>query len=207
MRDAVIVTAIRTPVGRAKKGNLRDTRPDDLAGFIIREAVERTPGLDVNRINDVLLGNAHPEGEAGYNMARIAAQIADLPETVAGATINRFCASGLQTMVQGAQAVMLGMSDVVLAGGSDCTSRVPMGGHNMAINKSLYRRNPGAYHTMGQTAEAVARKFGIHSRTARRLSRSAAISGRWRRKRRVSSTLTSSLYIRGSRTKRVIGTM
>ena len=161
MRDAVIVTAIRAPVGRAKKGNLRDTRPDDLAGFIIREAVERTPGLDVNRINDVLLGNAHPEGEAGYNMARIAAQIADLPETVAGATINRFCASGLQTMVQGAQAVMLGMSDVVLAGGSDCTSRVPMGGHNMAINKSLYRRNPGAYHTMGQTAEAVARKFGI----------------------------------------------
>ena len=161
MRDAVIVTAIRTPVGRAKKGNLRDTRPDDLAGFIIREAVERTPGLDVSRINDVLLGNAHPEGEAGYNMARIAAQIADLPESVAGATVNRFCASGLQTMVQGAHAVMLGMSDVVLAGGSDCTSRVPMGGHTMSINKSLYRRNPGAYHTMGQTAEAVARKYGI----------------------------------------------
>jgi acetyl-CoA acyltransferase len=161
MPQAVIVTALRTPVGRAHKGKLKDTRPDDLAGFILQEAVKHTPGLDVNRIDDVLLGNAHPEGEAGYNLARIAVQIAGLPDTVAGATVNRFCASGLQTIVQGVQAVSSGMADVVLAGGSDCSSRVPMGGHTMSINKKLYKQHPEAYHAMGQTAEAVARRFGI----------------------------------------------
>ncbi|ADI15873.1 thiolase family protein [Truepera radiovictrix] len=161
MREAVFVTAVRTPVGRAHKGKLKDTRPDDLGGLILRAALERTPGLEPGRISDVLMGNAHPEGEAGYNLARIALQIAEFPETVAGATINRFCASGLQTMVQGAHAVACGMSEVVFAGGSDCTSRVPMGGHTMSINKRLYKRHPEAYHTMGQTAEAVARKFGI----------------------------------------------
>lgn len=161
MPEAVIVTAIRTPVGRAHKGKLKDTRPDDLAGFILQEAIKRTPGLDVNRIDDVLLGNAHPEGEAGYNVARIAIQIAGLPDTVAGATINRFCASGLQTIVQGVQSIQSGMAEIVLAGGSDCTSRVPMGGHTMSVNKKLYKQHPEAYHTMGQTAEAVARRFGI----------------------------------------------
>ncbi len=161
MREAVIVTALRTPVGRAHKGMLKDTRPDDLAGFVIKEALKRTEGLDPQRIDDVLLGNAHPEGEAGYNLARIAVAIADLPETVAGATINRFCASGLQTIVQGSHSIINGMAEVVFAGGSDCTSRVPMGGHTMSINRDLYRRYPQAYHSMGQTAEAVARKFGI----------------------------------------------
>nr|MDQ3399323.1 acetyl-CoA C-acyltransferase [Deinococcota bacterium] len=100
MRQAVIVTAVRTPVGRAHKGMLKDTRPDDLAGFTIAEALRRTEGLEPERIDDVLLGNAHPEGEAGYNIARIASAIAGLPESVAAATVNRFCASGLQTMVQ-----------------------------------------------------------------------------------------------------------
>lgn len=161
MREAVIVTAIRTPVGRAHKGMLKDTRTDDLAGLILKEALARTPGLEASAIDDVLLGNAHPEGEAGYNMARIATLIAGLPETTAGATVNRFCASGLQTMVQGLHSVMAGMNEVVFAGGSDCTSRVPMGGHSMAINRELYGRYPQAYHTMGQTAEAVARKYGI----------------------------------------------
>lgn len=161
MREAVIVTAIRTPVGRAHKGLLKDTRPDDLAGFIIKQALARTPGLQGETVDDVLLGNAHPEGEAGYNMARIAVALADLPETVAGATVNRFCASGLQTIVQGVQAVASGMSEVVLAGGSDCTSRVPMGGHTVSINRELYQRYPQIYHTMGQTAEAVARRYGI----------------------------------------------
>ena len=161
MREAVIVTAIRTPVGRAKKGNLRDTRPDDLAALVIKQALCRTEGLSAERIDDVLLGNAHPEGEAGYNMARIAAQIAELPYSVAGATVNRFCASGLQTIAQGAQSVILGMNDVVFAGGSDSTSRVPMGGHTMSINRALYKKHPEAYHTMGQTAEAVARRYGI----------------------------------------------
>lgn len=161
MREAVFVTAIRTPVARAHKGMLKDTRPDDLAGFIIKEALERTPGLGKDQIDDVLLGNAHPEGEAGYNIARIAVAIAGLQDSTAGVTVNRFCASGLQTMVQGAHSVMTGMTDVVFAGGSDCTSRVPMGGHTMSINKALYRHYPQAYHTMGQTAEAVARKYGI----------------------------------------------
>lgn len=161
MAEAVITTAIRTPVGRAHKGLLKDTRPDDLAAFVLTAALERTPGLRVDRIDDVLLGNAHPEGEAGYNMARIASQIAGWPDTVAGATINRFCASGLQTIVQGVHAVASGMVDVVFAGGSDCTSRVPMGGHNLAINRALLARKRGAYDTMGKTAEEVARRFGI----------------------------------------------
>ena len=161
MTEAVITTAIRTPVGRAKKGMLKDTRPDDLAALVLKEALIRTSGLDPERIDDVLLGNAHPEGEAGYNMARIAVQIAELPDTVAGATVNRFCASGLQTIAQGAHSVILGMNSVVFAGGSDSTSRVPMGGHTMSVNRALYKKHPEAYHTMGQTAEAVARKFGI----------------------------------------------
>ncbi len=161
MRDVVITTAIRTPVGRSHKGKLKDTRPDDLAALVLREALVRTPGLAVERVDDVLLGNAHPEGEAGYNMARIASQIARWPDHVAGATVNRFCASGLQVIVQGVHAVATGMSDVVFAGGSDCTSRVPMGGHHLALNRALVKRKPGAYHSMGQTAEAVARRFGI----------------------------------------------
>jgi acetyl-CoA acyltransferase len=160
-RQAVIVSAVRTPVGRAHKGALRDTRPDDLAALTIREALARTPGLRPERVDDVLLGNAHPEGEAGYNFARLAAQIAGLPDETAAATVNRFCASGLQTIVQASHAVSCGMADVVLAGGSDCTSRVPMGGHTLSINRALARSKPGAFHTMGETAEAVARRFGI----------------------------------------------
>lgn len=161
MHDVVITTAIRTPVGRAHKGLLKDTRPDDLAALVIRAALERTPGLRPERIDDVLVGNAHPEGEAGYNLARIASQLAELPDEVAGATINRFCASGLQTIVQGVHSVALGMNEVVLAGGSDCTSRVPMGGHQLPLNRELVRRKPGAYHPMGQTAEEVARRYGV----------------------------------------------
>lgn len=158
---AVVVTALRTPVGRAHKGLFRDTRPDDLGGFILKEALSRTTGLDAARIDDVIIGNAHPEGEAGYNVARVALQIAGFPESVAGVTVNRFCASSLQTMVQGAHAVAAGMCEVVFAGGVDCTTRVPMGGHTMSVNRALKRSTPGAYHTMGQTAEAVARTFGI----------------------------------------------
>lgn len=161
MRDTVIVTAVRTPVGRAHKGLLKDTRPDDLAAFITRAALERTPGLAPGRVDDLLLGNAHPEGEAGYNFARMAVLLAGLPDTVAAATINRFCASGLQTIVQGVHSVALGMNNVVLAGGSDSSSRVPMGGHNLSLNRKLVRDRPGALHTMGQTAETVARRYGI----------------------------------------------
>lgn len=161
MRDTVIVTAVRTPVGRAHRGLLKDTRPDDLAAFITRAALGRTPGLEPARIDDLLLGNAHPEGEAGYNFARMAVLLADLPDTVAGATINRFCASGLQTIVQGVHSVRLGMNDVVFAGGSDSSSRVPMGGHSLSVNPQLAAERPGALHTMGQTAETVARRYGV----------------------------------------------
>ena len=160
-REAVVVAAVRTPVGRAHKGLLKDTRPDDLAAMVIEEALRRVPGLAAERVDDVLLGNAHPEGEAGYNFARLAVQIAGLPDRTAAATVNRFCASGLQTIVQGSHSVAAGMTDVVFAGGSDCTSRVPMGGHTLAINRALARIKPEAYHAMGETAEAVARKFGI----------------------------------------------
>lgn len=163
MREAVIVSAVRTPVGRAIKGMLKDTRPDDLAALVINEALAKTQGIDLNKIDDVILGNAHPEGEAGYNFARIAVQLSQLPTSVAGTTVNRFCASGLQTIVQGAQSVMLGMNDIVMAGGSDCTSRVPMGGFNVkqTLNRTLVKEHPEAYHSMGQTAEAVARKYGV----------------------------------------------
>ena len=162
MREAVIVSAIRTPIARAYKGMLKDTRPDDLAALVIDEALAKV-GFDPTKLDDVLLGNAHPEAEAGYNFARIAVQLSSLPNTVAGATINRFCASGLQTIAQAAQSVSLGMNDVVLAGGSDCTSRVPMGGFNVkqTLNRRLVKEQPEAYHSMGQTAEAVARKFSI----------------------------------------------
>jgi len=163
MREAVIVSAVRTPVGRAIKGMLKDTRPDDLAALVINEALAKTQGIDLSKIDDVILGNAHPEGEAGYNFARIAVQLSQLPTSVAGTTVNRFCASGLQTIVQGAQSVMLGMNDIVMAGGSDCTSRVPMGGFNVkqTLNRKLVKEQPEAYHSMGQTAEAVARKYGV----------------------------------------------
>ena len=163
MRDVAVVTALRSPVGRAHKGKLKDTRPDDLAALLIDAALKRTAGLDASEVDDVLLGNAHPEGEAGYNLARIAVQLAGLPDSVAGATVNRFCASGLQTITQGAHSVALGMNEVVLAGGSDCTSRVPMGGFNVqqTLNRRLVKTQPEAYHPMGQTAEAVARAYGV----------------------------------------------
>ena len=161
MKDAIIVTAIRTPVGRAYKGMLKDTRPDDLAAIVIKEAVARTEGLNPNDIDDVILGNAHPEGEAGYNFARLASQLAALPDTIAGATMNRFCASGLQTIVQASHSVTLGMTDVVLAGGSDCTSRVPMGGHSIKRTFNPRLAKTTAYIGMGDTAENVARKYGI----------------------------------------------
>jgi len=161
MKEAVIVTAIRTPVARAHKGMLKDTRPDDLAAVVLKEAVARTAGLEPDKIDDVLLGNAHPEAEAGYNFARLAVQLANLPDSIAAATINRFCASGLQTIVQGSHSISMGMNDIVLAGGSDCTSRVPMGGYSIKKTFNPALANTAAYISMGETAENVARKYGI----------------------------------------------
>ncbi len=164
--EAVIVSAVRTPVGRAFKGSLRDARPDDLAGLAIKAAVERVPGLDKSQIEDVILGCANPEGEQGYNVARNAALLAGLPDTVPGVTVNRFCSSGLQAITFAAQQIILGIGEVYVAGGTECTSKVPEQG------KSLFKPNPkfvdrdgsglpDVYIPMGMTAENVARRFGV----------------------------------------------
>src|SRR5712664_3803739 len=131
MPEAVIVSAVRTPVGRAYKGSLRATRPDDLAAIAIKGALERVPQLDPKEIDDVILGCAMPEAEQGMNVARIAALRAGLPVEVSAMTINRFCSSGLQAIAQAAERIMLGHSEVILAGGTESMSLVPMGGNKV----------------------------------------------------------------------------
>ncbi len=161
MREAVIVTSIRTPVGRAFKGALATTRPDDLAATAIRGALERTPGLDPAEVDDVILGCAFPEAEQGLNMARLVSLLAGLPHSVPGQTVNRFCSSGLQTIALAAQAIMTGMADVVLAGGTESMTRVPMTGNKIMVNPDLVRTGPDAYLGMGLTAENVADRYGV----------------------------------------------
>ncbi|HQX75950.1 MAG TPA: beta-ketoacyl synthase N-terminal-like domain-containing protein, partial [Thermoflexales bacterium] len=137
MQDAFIVSGARTPVGRAGKGTLRNTRPDDLAAAAIREAVARVPGLDPKDVEDVILGCAMPEAQQGLNMGRIAALRAGLPNTVAGQTVNRFCSSGLQTIALAAQQIMAGMGDVIVAGGAESMSMVSMSGNFFSPNPAL----------------------------------------------------------------------
>jgi len=161
MRDAVIVSSVRTPVGKAGKGTLRDTRPDDLAAIAIQEAIRRVPGLDPKDIEDVILGCAMPEGEAGNNLARIASQRAGLPAEVPAITINRFCSSGLQSIAMAAERIMVGHADVILAGGAESMSMIPMGGNKISPNPWLMDHYPDAYLSMGLTAENVAKKYGI----------------------------------------------
>ena len=161
MRDAVIVSSVRTPVGKAFKGTLRATRPDDLAAIAMQEAIRRVPGLDPKEIEDVILGCAMPEGEQGNNVARIASQRAGLPAEVPAITINRLCASGLQAISMAAERVMLGHADVILAGGTESMSMVPMGGNKIAPNPWLVDHYPDAYLSMGLTAENLAKKYGI----------------------------------------------
>ena len=161
MRDAVIVSSVRTPVGKAFKGTLRATRPDDLAAVAMQEAIRRVPGLDPKEIDDVILGCAMPEGEQGNNVARIASQRAGLPVEVPAITINRFCASGLQSIAMAAERIMLGHADVILAGGTESMSMVPMGGNKVAPNPWLVDHYPDVYLSMGLTAENLAKKYGI----------------------------------------------
>ena len=161
MRDAVIVTSVRTPVGKAFKGSLRSTRPDDLAAIAMNEAIRRVPGLDPKDIEDVILGCAMPEGEAGMNVARIASQRAGLPAEVPAMTINRFCSSGLQAIAMAAERIMVGHADVILAGGTESMSMVPMGGNKISPNPWLMDHYPDAYLSMGLTAENLAKKYGI----------------------------------------------
>jgi acetyl-CoA acyltransferase len=161
MRNAVIVSAVRTAAGKAPKGTLRSTRPDDLAAVAIKGALERVPQLDPGEIEDVILGCAMPEAEQGMNVARIAALRAGLPIESAAMTVNRFCASGLQSIALAAERIRSGGADVIVAGGTESMSMVPMGGNKVSINPWLEEHHPGSYTSMGLTAERVARHYGI----------------------------------------------
>jgi acetyl-CoA acyltransferase len=161
MPEAVIVSAVRTPVGRAYKGSLRATRPDDLAALAIKEALARVPGLDAKEIDDVILGCAMPEGEQGMNVARIAALRAGLPVETSAMTINRFCSSGLQAIALAAERIRAGSAQVIVAGGTESMSMVPMGGNKVSPNPWLVDHYPDAYINMGLGTENIARKFGI----------------------------------------------
>src|SRR5437763_1731830 len=159
MRDAVIVSSVRTPVGKAYKGTLRATRPDDLAAVAIKGALARVPQLDAKEIEDVILGCAMPEAEQGMNVARIASLRAGLPVEVSAMTINRFCSSGLQAIALASERIMSGGADVILAGGTESMSMIPMGGHKISPNPWLVDHYPDAYLSMGLTAERLAKRF------------------------------------------------
>src|SRR6202795_438061 len=161
MPEAVIVSSVRTPVGKAFKGSLRATRPDDLAALAIKEALARVPGLDAKEIDDVILGCAMPEGEQGMNVARIAALRAGLPIETSAMTVNRFCSSGLQAIAIAAERIRSGSAQVIVAGGTESMTMVPMGGNKVSPNPWLGDHNPDTYINMGLGTENIARKFGI----------------------------------------------
>ncbi|MDG2148682.1 MAG: acetyl-CoA C-acyltransferase [Planctomycetota bacterium] len=160
-QEAVLVSCVRTPVGRAKRGSLAQTMPVTLGAKVVREAIQRVPGLEAERVDDVLMGCAMPEGPQGLNMGRLVAQRAGLPDTVPGATINRFCSSGLQTIAMASQAIEVGQSDIVIAGGAESMTMVPMEGFQFIPDPTLIRSEPNAYISMGLTAERVAEKFKV----------------------------------------------
>src|SRR5215471_2501199 len=161
MREVVIVSAVRTPVGKAYKGTLRATRPDDLAAFAIKGALERVSQLDPKEIEDVILGCAMPEAEQGMNVARIASLRAGLPVEASAVTINRFCSSGLQAIAMAAERIMAGGAEVMVAGGTESMSMIPMGGNKISPNPWLVDHYPDSYLSMGLTAERLAQRFGI----------------------------------------------
>ncbi len=161
MRQAVIVSAVRTAVGKAPRGQLRTTRPDDMAAVVVAEALKRAGGLDAQDVDDVIIGCALPEGEQGLNLGRIAALRAGLPNSIPAMTVNRFCSSGLQTIALAAQQIRAGWGEAILAGGAESMSLVPMIGHHFAPNPYLALEYPGVYLSMGLTAENVAREYDI----------------------------------------------
>jgi acetyl-CoA acyltransferase len=161
MQEAVIVSAVRTPIGKAPHGALRGTRPDELAATAIAEAIGRARGLDPAEIDDVILGCAMPEAEQGLNVARIASLRAGIPVSASAVTINRFCSSGLQAIAFAAERIMCGSADVVVAGGTESMSLVPMGGHKVAPNPALVDSYPDVYLSTGLVAENHARESGI----------------------------------------------
>jgi acetyl-CoA acyltransferase len=166
MPEAVIVSAVRTAVGRAFKGTLRATRPDDLGAVAIQGALARVPQLDVHEIEDVILGCAMPEAEQGLNVARIAALRAGLPVEISAMTVNRFCASGLQSIAIASERIAGGGAEVIVAGGTESMSMIPLGGHKVTCNPWLVQSYPDAYLSMGLTAERLAERFGISRQQA-----------------------------------------
>ncbi len=162
--NVVIVSTVRTAVGKAGRGTLKNTRPDELAAAALRGAIERLPEIDLEAIDDIIIGCATPEGPQGYNVARIASLRAGFPASVPAVTLNRFCASGLETIARGAEQILSGRSEVVIAGGVESMSQVPFG-VNLSPNPMLIEHAPDAYLSMGLTAENLARKYNI-SRSA-----------------------------------------
>jgi acetyl-CoA acyltransferase len=161
MREAVIVNALRTPIGKAPRGALKDMRPDDLAATVIKELMARTPEVKPEEVEDVVIGCATPEAQQGMNMARQAALLSGLPNSTSAITINRFCSSGLQAIAQAAEHIMCGFSEFAIGGGAESMSMLPMGGHHLSPNPTLVDTYPDTYLNMGLTAENLARKYGI----------------------------------------------
>ena len=166
MREVVLVSSVRTPVGRAYKGTLRATRPDELAAIALKGALDRVPQLDPKEIEDVILGCAMPEAEQGMNVARTASLRAGLPVETSAMTINRFCSSGLQSIAMAAERIAGGGAEVIVAGGTESMTLVPMGGHKIAPNPWLVEHYPDSYLSMGLTAERLAQRFGISRQEA-----------------------------------------
>jgi acetyl-CoA acyltransferase len=161
MKEAVIVSIARTAVGKAPRGTLRDTRPDDTAAAVIKEVLRRAPALNPNEVEDVILGCAMPEAEQGNNVARVASLRAGLPVTCAAMTVNRFCSSGLQAIALASERIMAGSAEVIVAGGTESMSMIPMGGFHFSPNPYLMEHYPDTYLSMGLTAENLARKYEI----------------------------------------------
>ena len=160
-REAYIVAAARTPCGKANKGSLRFTRPDSMGGAIVEDLLNRTKGLEAEQVEDVIMGCAFPEASQGLNVARQIAILGGLPDSVPGVTVNRFCSSGLQTISMAAERIMAGGADVIIAGGVESMSLVPMGGMSVQPNPQLVDEKPGVYVSMGITAENVAEKYKV----------------------------------------------
>src|ERR1700760_1956851 len=197
MREVIIASSVRTPVGRAYKGTLRATRPDELAAIAIKGALDRLPQLDAKEIEDVILGCAMPEAEQGMNVARIASLRAGLPISSSAMTVNRFCASGLQSIAMAADRIRGGGAEVIIAGGTESMSMVPMGGNKVSANPWLIDHYADSYLSMGLTAERVAQRYAITREQADAFSLAshkkalAAIEGGHFTREIVSVTVTS----------------
>jgi acetyl-CoA acyltransferase len=168
--EAVVIDCLRTPIGKAPKGTLRNTRPDDLAAFVVQALLKKYPQVQPGEIDDFILGCAFPEGEAGMNMARAVVLRAGLPHTVPALTINRFCSSGLQAIALAAERIRAGSADIILAGGCESMSMIPMTGNKLAPNPWLVDNLPQTYMGMGMTAECVRKKYGVTREDADRFA-------------------------------------